>query len=136
MIESTEPELPADEVAAIRDAIDVATRNASFAASNAVIDDHRAELGRLPQAIRDGVMLRAALTFLFARGFVAPAPALTAEGWLPLDIPEPFHGDLVAAIREAVAAQDRIEAALPPSMRPQGWAPASGRVDGYIRERS
>lgn len=113
MIESTEPELSTDEVASIRGAIDVATRNASFAVSNTVIDDHRVELGRLPQAIRDRVLLRAALTFLLARGLVTPTPALTAAGWVPLDIPEPFHGDVVAAIREAVAAQERIEAALP-----------------------
>lgn len=99
------------DVDTTREAIAEATRSAGLAVAN-LMHEHGAALRQLPSAVRDGLVLRAAVAFLFSTEMVAPGPALLAdEQWFALDLEEPYRTDLRAAISDAVASQARINAA-------------------------
>lgn len=94
-----------------REAIARATHTAMLATTG-FIGEQRQQLQACTPATRDALLVQFALTHLASYGLISIADAEQFEGWLPLELEPPFADDMLAAVREGVENQARINAAL------------------------
>lgn len=81
-----------------------AARAAVFAVGSFAIDN-RVELGRLPKAVHDRLIVEVALGYLFGHGLVQ----LTEwPEWLPVEAPEEMIPDIRAAAEANRAVRDAL----------------------------
>lgn len=102
-----------DSSSKIQDAIDEATRLAGMALANLDVAWHNT-VPAFPPAIRDGLVVRAALSYLLGAEMLSPTDVLLgddeAESCRPtLDIAEPYMTNLTTKLHEEVATQFTVE---------------------------
>ena len=57
-----------------------------------IYDDERVR--QLPVAIRDGLVVKAAIGYLVGHGLIAETEAARGGGWLPIGLPEWIESDI------------------------------------------
>jgi hypothetical protein len=69
-----------------------------------------ASLVRCTPLDRDLLLLRVAVTWLLANGLIVTAPDGAFERMFPVDLADPFAGDVVAKLREYIARRIELDA--------------------------
>jgi hypothetical protein len=102
------------EPTGVRETITEAARAGGLAARHVAMAEYGPALDRLPNQARDRLLVQAVLASLIGHGLLVAGPQLFDEDyWVGLDIAEPYRSDFVAAVRDAVARQNRVDAGAP-----------------------